>query len=382
MHADSDPPLRLGQFILRNMEVILQRWEDFARSIWPGDAAEVVTLRNDAETMLRAVVADMDAFQSEGARRTKSEGTTSVDPLSPMNSSALHHAEARVDRGFSVVKLVSEFRALRASVNQLWRVSPPVAHPQQLEDMVRFDEAIDQLISTSVTGYSERVERSRKLFLGMLGHDLRQPLGSMRMFVELMAAPERLPGGPGAVITQMKTCCDAMSSMLSDLLDFTASQLGSAIPIERGMTDLGALSRVILDEMQSANRGRSFSLATAGDLNGEWDVARLRQLISNLLSNALQHGCPNSGIRLSITGSAETVEIAVHNLGAPIPEEGRDTIFDPMIRMTEDEYSKRRGSMGLGLYICRQIVISHGGTIRVASDKTDGTTFTVTLPRA
>ena len=130
---DRPPRIGLGSFIQQNLEAILQQWEDFARSIWPGDPAEVAVLRNDAGKMLQAVVLDMASFQSSEQQKEKSKGHSSGKASDGVDSAALSHAVSRVESGFDIVKLVAEFRALRAAVNRIWAESFPAADAQQVE---------------------------------------------------------------------------------------------------------------------------------------------------------------------------------------------------------------------------------------------------------
>lgn len=174
--------MRLGPFILANMEAILSGWEDFARLYWKGPLPDRVRLRNDAEAMLRAVVDDMASNQNAGQQKRKSEGLDRV-LSSAMNQAAEGHALSRVDDGFGVRRLVAEFRALRATVDRLWWESVPTPHKEQIADMGRFNEALDQLVAESIDAFTERIDRSRRLFLGILGHDLRQPVVSLSMFL-------------------------------------------------------------------------------------------------------------------------------------------------------------------------------------------------------
>jgi signal transduction histidine kinase len=372
---------RLGEFILENMEPILAEWEDYARRYWRGALPDSAALRNHADIMLRAVVADMAAPQSGPERKAKSEGAHQTH-RSEMNKAAIAHALARIQDGFNIQRMVAEFRALRASVNRLWWTSLPAPHPEQINDMVRFNESLDQLIAASVNSFTERVEQNRRLFLGMLGHDLRQPLYSLKMFTEiLMENGNLLPPKVVGILSSMARCCDHMSSMLHDLLDFTSSQLGSTMPVNLRATGLDEICCEVLAEIRATAPDREFRLETSGALKGEWDASRLRQMVSNLLQNAVQHGDRDHPITVSLSGNAQEISVAIHNSGIPIPEDAKGILFDPMVRLASRDEKRPLGSIGLGLYICRQIVRAHHGRIKVESSAEDGTTFTVTLPR-
>jgi signal transduction histidine kinase len=116
-----------------------------------------------------------------------------------------------------------------------------------------------------------------------------------------------------------------------------------------------------------------------GDTRGSWDQERLHQVMTNLLSNAVQHGAKNEPIRVRLGGDDSGVELSVTNIGPPIAPETLAHIFEPF-RRGSDHSSKRGRGVGLGLYISERIVSAHGGSIHVSST-TEGTTFTLRLPR-
>jgi len=172
-----------------------------------------------------------------------------------------------------------------------------------------------------------------------------------------------------------------MGTMLKDLLDFTSTQMGETLPVYPSNCDLGVICREVVEEVRASSPGVKFSVEGTGDLGGEWDACRLRQLISNLLTNALQHGRSDQPIRTMLHGSREQVILAVHNMGPPIPRQSLGILFDPLVRMGSEKGARPHGSVGLGLYICRQIAIAHEGEINVESSLKRGTVFTVKLPR-
>ena len=174
-----------------------------------------------------------------------------------------------------------------------------------------------------------------------------------------------------------------MSTMITDLLDFTGAALGGKMPVSPAAADLGAVCRDVAEEMVVAHPGRALHFRPHGDLAGEWDAARLRQVVSNLLGNALQHGAETGPVELTAAADGPDVVLTVHNEGPPIPPDALPTIFDPLVRGSTPELQMQRrpGSIGLGLYIAHEIVAAHGGTIGVTSSAGSGTTFTVRLQR-
>jgi hypothetical protein len=140
--------VRLSDFILENMEPILQAWEDFARTIEPPALTmDDVELRDHAKLMLTVIAADLKTSQTKLQQSEKSKGNA---PRDKQDTSAETHAEARLLSGYSVEQLVSEYRALRSSVLHLWTSQAAGGQATDMEDMTRFNEAIDQALAESV----------------------------------------------------------------------------------------------------------------------------------------------------------------------------------------------------------------------------------------
>lgn len=386
--------MRLSEFILANIEAILTEWDAFARSLSPGATMTIVALRDDAESILLATARDMQNRQSLQQQESKSKGEggaggTASDRLD--NASDLHGVD-RVGWGFHITEVVSEYRALRACVLRLWRESVPQADLNDVDDITRFNESLDQSLAHGVDSYSKRIDESRQMFLAILSHDLRNPLNTIRMAAEVVSLEHKNPATADA-ISVIRRNTDAMTRLIGDLIDFSSSGLGRAMPLNRGPVDLEALCGEVIGSFRTLHPDRSLRLHSEGDVNGVWDAGRIRQVISNLMGNAIQYGSPEAPIDLSVasegTASAgsglggSTVVLSVHNAGVPIPPDLLPTIFDPLKRYATRESAAERspGSIGLGLYIVREIVVAKGGTVEVASTAEEGTTFTVHIPR-
>ncbi|HEY7445306.1 MAG TPA: HAMP domain-containing sensor histidine kinase [Vicinamibacterales bacterium] len=381
--------MRLAEFIVANMEPILAEWEAFARSLSPGAKMTVLDLRDHAESILRATARDMQSAQSLQQQASKSKGhggASGAESDAIDHASSLHGLE-RVGSGFHITDVVSEYRALRASVLRLWRQSLPQPDVNDIDDITRFDESMDQSLAEAVSSYSKRVDQSRQMFLAILSHDLRNPLNCIRMAAQLVSREKDDPDSVEA-LALIETSTEAVTRLISDLVDFTLSGLGRTMPLTRGPVDLVRLCREVVEAYRTTNPGRTLRFHSDGDITGVWDAGRLRQVISNLMGNAIQHGSPEGPVELSValegsTPEESTVVLRVHNEGAPIPPDLLPTLFDPLVRYATRESAARRrpGSIGLGLYIVREIVVAKGGTVEVASTAQEGTTFTVRIPR-
>jgi signal transduction histidine kinase len=220
--------------------------------------------------------------------------------------------------------------------------------------------------------------RFNEMFTGILGHDLRNPLAAIITSARLAMTRDssdrlRKP------LARILSSGDRMTRMIDQLLDFTRVRLGGGIPVAPVEIDLAALVRQVMDELDQSNPESNLRLSCAGDTFGRWDPDRLSQVFSNLVANAVRHGEAQHGVDVTVDGHAEgNVRVTVHNMGA-IPARRLPKLFEPLAGASRRP-EKSQG-LGLGLFITRQLVWVHGGSIEVRSDEPSGTTFTVTLPR-
>ncbi|WP_420474532.1 ATP-binding protein [Noviherbaspirillum sp. ST9] len=359
--------MRLSAFILDNLEPILQEWEDFARSIQPPHRSmDVAELRDHAKEMLEEIAAELDAGQAQ--------------PATGERASEIH-AVTRLQSGFNIDQLVSEYRALRASVLRLWAQREKTASWFEVEDMSRFNDVLDRALAESVACYSATVRRSEDIFLGVVGHDLRTPLQYLSMGAEFLMRSEKSDPQLIQLGSRMFDSAARMGQILDNLLDFTRSRTGGGIQINPRPADLAGISEQVADEFRFSHPDRTIATEVIGDVAGRWDVPRIGQVYQNLIGNALQHGAKDSGVTVRTSGGADGVEIAVHNHGKAIPESAFAGLFDPLHRYANASTEEAdRTHLGLGLYIVREIVHAHGGSVAVRSTAGDGTTFLVRLP--
>lgn len=371
--------MRLAEFITRNMEPILVQWEAFAATLLP--AARTMDshgLRDHARQILEAIAKDIATPQSREEQREKSLGRA-AKPTNASETAAQTHAVLRARRGFDINQLAAEYRALRASVLGLWidecRPSPP-----DLDDMIRFNEAIDQALAESVAFFTEQVEQARNLLLGMLGHDMRTPLQTIRLtasYLSALNAGEKVSEAAARLIRSG----GRMQSLLDDLCDFSRTQLGLGINVIRRDADLAHVVANVVDELRAAHPDREINVDVRGDLRGNWDDQRMQQLLSNLLTNALKYGTANTPVRASAIASDDEVTIEIGNSGPPVAPDLLERIFDPLQRGTSpSEKSGEDVGLGLGLYIASEIAHAHRGRVDARSDASE-TVFAVRLPR-
>jgi len=217
----------------------------------------------------------------------------------------------------------------------------------------------------------------RDRMMGVLSHDLKNPLSAILMAVETMLRESKPGGADQRKLQIVERSAKRMLEMIETLLDFTRVQSGGRLPISRVPTDLGARARDVVEEMRSASPGGTIDLQIQGNLLGQWDPARIDEALSNLIANAMQHGNPQRPVRVSLDGNGEVVELRVINEGPAIPPDLIPVLFEPFTRGSSETAPH---SLGLGLYITKQIVLAHGGEIHVESTDQTGTQFSVILP--
>jgi len=370
--------MRLAQFITRNIETIVEQWEAFAATRLPAAVhMKPLELRDHAKEILQAIAIDLSMPQTEEEQAAKSKGLAPGMFRAP-ETAAQTHAILRAKSGFDIKQLASEYRALRASVLRLWTdTCPPEA--SALDDVMRFNEAIDQALAESIGFFSAQVEQSRNLLLGMLGHDMRSPLQTIQMTAQYLV---RLNSGPdiSKAAARLISGGAQMQALLDDLMDFSRSHLGLGIAVRPSKANLEAVCVDEVEQIRAAHPGHEVQLEVSGDCRGEWDGRRVQQLLRNLTENAIKYGAGDKPVRVVVTGLQTDVRIEVRNEGPAIDRATLANLFQPLTRGADDEQRRRDDSLGLGLYIANEIAKAHGGAIEVRSDDAE-TVFAVTLPR-
>lgn len=223
----------------------------------------------------------------------------------------------------------------------------------------------------------KRLDEAKEQFVNILSHDLRNPLGAITAAAHFMLQTGDLPDRHVVTAGRIARSADRMSRMIADLLDFARGRMAGGIPIAPTSADLAAICRHIVEEAQGGHLDRDIRLTTAGQTSGIWDADRIAQVVSNLTANAVEHG--HDPVAIAVDGTErDAVVLSVANGGPAIPNDILATIFQPFSRRST---GGERAGLGLGLFIVREIVLAHNGTIDVESTKAAGTRFTVRLPR-
>jgi signal transduction histidine kinase len=374
-------PMKLATFITENMDGILSEWEAFATTLEPAASSmSPLALRDHAKGILSAIVLDISTHQNPEEQLQKSQGL-GPEPEGKASAASIHGG-LRHDSNFSLIQLSAEFRALRATVLRLWLPHVKAISASINDEMVRFNEAIDQALAESVVTYSARADHARELFLAVLGHDLRAPLSTLSMAGQLLTSAATPAEQVGPIGVRVERSARLMSIMVDDLIGYTRTQLGAGMPTMLGETDLRRICEAAVEDAGATHPGSQFDVALTGDLGGQFDAVRMHQLLTNLLINAAQYGGKAAPVLLRARREGDYVIIEVTNQGNTIPAESLQSIFRPLIQLPAEGDERPSTSLGLGLFIAREIAVAHGGTIVVSSSEAQGTTFSVRLPHS
>lgn len=370
---------RLADFIEANSPTIVDRAAQVAASFSLLDPQPVNGhLREHLPVILEAIAQDLRTAQSdaEAVHRAQTPVLAAHQPETVTGA----YARLRAQSGFTLEQVFAEYRALRESVLTLWSdSSPPDEHA--LKDMARFNQAIDQALAESIANFSAESEGWRNVFLGTLAHDLRGPLSVNLLTAELLTRiiSEDAPAAP--LIERLRRSGARMKSLLDDLLDYSKASLGGGLRIVPTYVDLDPELQDELDLLRPLFPEHEVSYQSSGSTTGLFDSSRIREAMANLVINAAKHGDENGPIRVTLAGDAAATTLSVENSGPVVPDHTMSALFMPFGHFREGPDSNPEAdSLGLGLFIVRQIAVAHGGTV-AATSVGGRTLFTMRLPR-
>ncbi|WP_373046648.1 ATP-binding protein [Vulgatibacter sp.] len=249
-------------------------------------------------------------------------------------------------------------------------------HAQLIAFLIEAEER--NVASAAALSDAAATAELRERFIGVLGHDLRNPLNAIGVSAALLQRNEERPLAL-QLLRRIGESTDRITQMVGELLDFTRGRLGGGIPIETTPVNVRELLGQVIEELQPGEAPPIIEVDAPTEEIADWDPSRMAQSFSNLVANAVQHG--PGRVNISLRSSADEVVFETHNGGEPIPPELLPHLFDPFRRGLVDEPGSSSSGLGLGLYIAREIVHAHGGRIEVCSDHERGTTFSVRMPR-
>lgn len=379
--------MRLADFIISEIEPILQEWVNFARTLKPAALAmDDIDLRDHAALMLKFIAKDLRSQLSPEQQTEKSHGLATRNG----QDSADEHGVGRSESKFTMVQLFSEYRALRASVLRLWKNANSSPGPTDIDDVIRFNEAIDQLIAGSVFSFAaakekaEEAERERRnQFLAMLAHELRNPLSPISMASTLLTKAN----GNEAVIKNASSVIARqvghMAGLVDDLLDVSRVTRG-LIAVKLEAADVRKIIDDAVEQVTPQIQARHHQLEVTGPPQLTYvqaDKKRLVQVVTNLLTNAAKYTPDGGHIRLEISLLDDQVVITVEDNGLGMTPEFIPHSFE-LFAQVEQTSDRSTGGLGLGLALVKNLVELHGGKVACSSEGLGkGSMFMVWLPR-
>lgn len=378
--------MRLADFIMSDVETILQEWENFARTLSPASVSMTdAELRSHAAVMLTLIAEDLRTPQSLAQQVEKSYGNGPREETEAGEG----HGLARMNSRFTIEQLVSEFRALRSSVLRLWGTSGSGRSELDVQDIIRFNEAIDQLLAASVVSFAqakrdteEMEAKRRNQFLAMLAHELRNPLAPISnaaALLEVAKGNQAILEKAGKTIARQVT---HMASLVDDLLDVSRVTQGR-IKIKLEAVDITWIVDSAVEQVTPQIEARHHQLIVSG-LPGpmfvQADKKRLVQVLANLLTNAAKYTPEGGNIRLKVEVHDDQVGITVEDDGIGMAPEFVPYVFD-LFCQVEQTADRATGGLGLGLTLVKNLVELHGGKVTCSSPGLGkGSCFVIWLP--
>jgi signal transduction histidine kinase len=281
--------------------------------------------------------------------------------------------------GFNLEHAISEYRALRSSILFLWVRSAPQQAEIELSEVTRFNETIDQAIAEVVRRYASKDEMFNDRFVGVLSHELRNPLNAIGLMAQVLdQSPFEEPQRDN--IARIHKNVESITRMIDDLAIVVRSRTSLGLPLSKESSDLAAITEEALEELKLSNPNALLTIEKIGDVTGTWDKLRVKQMIFNLASNAATHPSDQQP-KIVVRAADAGVVLTVSNRGKPIPADEQQQIFEPFVHKGASASAQPASGLGLGLFVVREIVEAHKGSIEVVSNEIEGTTFTVRLPR-
>jgi PAS domain S-box-containing protein len=341
--------------------------ESIPQHVWTADASGDLTSVNQRV---------LDYFATTEERILGSGWISFVHPDDVARSTTRWHESLEDGNEYEI-----EFRLRRGDGAYRWHLGRAVAMRDGTGPVSRWfgtNTDIDDR-KRAQDALQERVEFEQQL-IGIVSHDLRNPINAIGIAGALLSQRGKLDPVQAKAVARVVSSADRARRMIRDFLDFTQARTLGRIPIAPKPANIKDIARQVFDEVHVSHLDRPATIEHSGAEQGTWDSDRIAQVIGNLLSNAFQHSSAEGAIALCTHGDDDHVVIEVQNPGTPIPAGDLARLFLPFERGDGVAPSSER-SVGLGLYISKQIVAAHQGTISVRSTADEGTVFTVRLPR-
>ncbi|MGO4332168.1 sensor histidine kinase [Cupriavidus sp. 2TAF22] len=368
--------MRLHEFMRANIEAILTAWERELNDAGSSGSPIGAAARRDLTRKILLEIATR--LEKAGAFRSDVPVQPASTEIVPSN-----HGGQRLATGYSLLELQSEYRVLRSVVVSEWMKVRHSWLQQEIADMAYFHAALDRALGESTNAYVAGLDRSRDIFVGVLGHDLRGPINTALLNIRLLEMDPDLREQSRAAVLRIGRSVRQMNELAAELLEFVSIHFDRYRPLSLSDVSMSRICEEAISDAQTLSPDRQLVARLDGNTIGRWDAHRLRQAVYNLLRNAMDHGAVDAPVGITTRGDKDTVSVEIHSQGHPIPPGSLARVFDPFTQASSGEADmKIQGSIGLGLFIVRDVATMHGGNVSVTSTAENGTTFRIEVPRS
>ncbi len=296
-----------------------------------------------------------------------------------------NHAEehggerARITR-YGPEQIIQEYQILREVVRE---VVQKIVALTPSEDAI-IQKSFDRAVQEAMTAFFLVHGRLREQFVATLTHDLRNPIGAVKLAAELieeiiLEQPEEQANRElRPLLSRILKNAKRADRMIQDMLDASVVQIGERLSVRISEGNLKDLVLEAIGERPPAEREKL--VTNLIDYRGHWDLDALQRSVENLISNAFKYGDRAKPVTIKLDQSHERVMISVHNYGNPIPAENLESLFQVFRRAEAAKKGTIKG-WGIGLAIARSTAERMGGSLGVDSSAEQGTTFTIDIPR-
>lgn len=357
-----------SESLKQNSKKIMQLWEARARNEVSASMHQTsLVLRNSLPLYLEQLAEEL----STQIERTSDQIATAQFEKTRIGKQHGHERAGYAD--YSISQLILEYHILRQVIFQVLEEDVPL----EVRERDIIIDSIEQAVNDAASQFSQTLRDIQEMFMVTLTHDLRGPVNIVKMGTQLIL--RRFARGDTYldVTARMSSAIDRMDAMIQNLLDASRLRAGQSLKLEFEECDLDQLLREVAEDL-IFSYGERFVVVSEADVKGKCSHKQIRRVIENLANNAVKYGAPDTPITLTLQQTDTTIILTVHNEGDPIPAEAQSILFQQFRRTASAE---DKSGWGLGLFLAKNIVKAHQGTIEIFSQKNEGTSFIITLPK-
>lgn len=352
----------------QNAQRIMRLWEERAREqVSASIHQDSLVLQNSLPRYLNQLVDELST------KIDRTPARIAADQEQSTGISKQHGHERAGYADYSMSQLIFEYHILRQVIFQVLEEEAPL----EVRERDIIIDSIEQAVNNAATQFSQTLRDIQELFMVTLTHDLRSPINVVKMGTQLIL--RRLERGDTHldVAARMLSAVERLDAMIQNLLDASRLRTGQSLKMNFAQCDLDSLVQEVVEDL-SFTYGERFVVVSDSRSNGYCSRKEIRRVIENLAINAVKYGAASTPITLTLRQTQTHISLTIHNEGNPIDLESQSILFQQFRRTTSAE---EQTGWGLGLFLAKNIIEAHQGTIEVESAKDKGTSFIIKLPK-